>query len=130
MLQDVGLPSSLELSGLVLLSPCRSALSSSLRVDGEALSLELGHTCQPSQRFSGALIHSLSGLRRRGLPPDSRLSLLLPAGPGGNGTLLLKVGPCQIRASKDVGPGGKGPWVWATESLCPLLEVQVSYFSF
>uniref|UniRef100_A0A3B3R7Z2 Vitellogenin domain-containing protein n=1 Tax=Paramormyrops kingsleyae TaxID=1676925 RepID=A0A3B3R7Z2_9TELE len=129
-LRDVGLPGSLELSGLVLLSPCRSALSSSLHVDGEALSLELGHACQPSQRFTGALTHSFSRLRGRGLPPESRVALLVPGGPGRNETLLLKVGSCQIRASRDVGPGGKSQWVWAAESACPLLEVQVSYFSF
>ncbi|XP_048844771.1 uncharacterized protein LOC125716487 [Brienomyrus brachyistius] len=121
-LQDVGLPGSLELSGLVLLSPCRSALSSSLHVDGEALSLELGHTCQPSRRFTGGLTHSFSRLRRRGLPTESRLALLVPGGPGKNGTLLLKVGSCQIRASRDLGSGGKSQWVWATESACPLLE--------
>ncbi|KAJ8356852.1 hypothetical protein SKAU_G00196460 [Synaphobranchus kaupii] len=100
----------------------QSLLSCNVSVEGEGLSLRLGHLCEPTASLSGVLMHSFTRLHRRGLPLETSFSLSASGGPGHSGVMELKAGPCWIRASGDVTPGGRSQWVLFTETQCPLLE--------
>ncbi|KAG7456895.1 hypothetical protein MATL_G00240760 [Megalops atlanticus] len=121
-LLGAGLPESLALSALLSLTPCRSAVSCSVSVEGEGLSLNLGRSCDPTNSLSGVLTHSFARLRERGLPHETSLTLAAPGSPGQSGEIVLRAGPCRIRASGDMRPGRRSQWVWVTETECPLLE--------
>ncbi|XP_035276169.1 uncharacterized protein LOC118228818 isoform X3 [Anguilla anguilla] len=121
-LQHAGVPAHTALSGLVSVTPCQSTLSCNVSVEGESLSLRLGHQCEPTASLSGVLTHSFTQLHSRGLPPETSLTLSAPGGPGQSRVMVFKAGPCWIRASGDVRPGGRSQWAWVTETQCPLLE--------
>ena len=125
--QGSAIPVSLALEGLLSLVPCRLALSSSLRVDGRDVSLELGQTCRPP-RLSGTLAHSFPGLASLGLAPRTTVEASASDGEdsGQAGAFLIKVGDsCSVRATGTADAKGMRRWHWAAESQCPSLQVEL-----
>ncbi|XP_068456308.1 uncharacterized protein [Clinocottus analis] len=118
-------PASLALQGLLSVVPCQLAMSSSLRADGQDLSLELSQSCRPP-RFSGTLAHSYLGLRSRGVPQMITVEATAPGDPEQAGTLFIKAGTCCIRANSDGETKGRTRWLWALESKCPMLQAHLN----
>ncbi|KAJ8274701.1 hypothetical protein COCON_G00093260 [Conger conger] len=120
--ERAGVPMHMALSGLLSATPCQSVLSCNVSVEREGLSLSVGHQWKPTASLSAILTHSFTQLRNRGLPLESSLSLSASGGPGQSRVMVLRAGPCWIRACGDTRPGERSQWVWVAETRCPLLE--------
>jgi len=113
---------SLALQGLLSVTPCQLTVSSSLSADNQDLSLELNQSCR-SPHLSGTLRHSFPELRSQGLPQIVNIEATAPEGPEQAGALFIKVGTCNIRASRVIEARERAQWLWALESKCPVLWV-------
>ncbi|KAM4551263.1 uncharacterized protein PAE49_015110 isoform 2-T2 [Odontesthes bonariensis] len=124
LLKGTILPVSLALQGLLSVTPCQLTVSSSLRADNQDLSLELNQSCR-SPHLSGTLRHSFLELRSQGLPQIVNIEATAPEGPEQARALFIKVGTCNIRASRVIARG-RAQWLWALESKCPELSAHLN----
>ncbi|KAG7227140.1 hypothetical protein INR49_013938 [Caranx melampygus] len=120
-LQGTVLPVTLDIQGLLSVSPCQFSVMSSIRADNQDLTLDLVQSCRP-RHISGTLAHSFSWLRSRGLPQVMSIEATAPGGTEQSGALSIKAGTCHIRANKVTGAKGRAQWLWALESQCPVLQ--------
>ncbi|XP_054870046.1 uncharacterized protein LOC111586552 isoform X1 [Amphiprion ocellaris] len=124
-LEGTVLPVSLALQGLLSVAPCQLTVSSSVRADGQDLSLELHQRCR-TPHFTGTLTHSFPGLRSQGLPQIISIEATAPGDPKQAGALFIKVGTCNIRANRIIESRGRTQWLWALNSTCPVLQAHVN----
>ncbi|XP_047445376.1 uncharacterized protein LOC125010660 [Mugil cephalus] len=120
-LQETIFPVSLAFQGLLSVVPCQLTVSSSLRADSQNLSLELSQSCR-TPHLSGTVTHSFLGLKSQGLPQTITVQASAPRGPEQAGVVFIKVGTCNIRASRVKETRGRTQWLWALESICPVLQ--------
>ncbi|CAJ1071926.1 uncharacterized protein LOC122887130 [Xyrichtys novacula] len=124
-LQGTILPVSSSLQSVLLVSPCRLSLTSSLQADDQDLSLQLSQLCRPP-RLSGTLTHSFLTLRSHGFPHIISIEASAPGGLEQRGALFIKAGTCYIRAHRVMETKGREQWLWALESACPLIQTHLN----
>ncbi|CAI5641741.1 unnamed protein product [Oreochromis niloticus] len=124
-LQEMKLPVSLALQGLLKVIPCQLTLSASVRADNQNLSLDMSQSCR-SPNLSGALTHSFLWLSGQGVPQIISIDGSAPEGPEQPGSLFIKVGTCHIRATQVMETKGRKEWLLALESMCPLLQANIN----
>ncbi|KAM6989140.1 uncharacterized protein LKV04_008860 [Tautogolabrus adspersus] len=124
-LQDSVLPVSLSLQGLLSVAPCQLSLTSSLKADNQDLSLQLSQSCRPPH-LSGTITHSFLALKSYSVPQIITIEASASGGPEQAGSLFIKAGTCFIRADRIIEAEGRTQWLWALESTCPMLQVNLN----